>query len=147
MTPKQRHAQIGRIHAAAKSLGFDQTRYREFLEVLTGQRSCSEMTDRQINHAMDWFAWLTGRRNARPRSFCKDGGSVKNMARMAYALADVKPEGWQEPPLSSPGWLQRMTGRVETAYEAYSEDELYILIEGLKAICRRTYTPFFPPMA
>ena len=138
MTSMQRHQQIGRIHAAKKQLGFKELDYREFLQGLTGLESCSEMTDRQLNHVLDWMNYLSGRRKQQPLSFSRSGQDViANHVRLLYAICAIIPQGYSKPPLLSESWQIRMTGRFEQHFERFDQDELHRLVEGIKAIFRR----------
>lgn len=134
----QRRQQLGRIHAAAKTLGLEGDAYRDLLESLTGLRSCADMDDRQVNHVLDWLNWMAGRRPLQPRSFSRHGADAHaNLTRVCYAIQDCLPPGYERPPMRSQTWLIRTAGRPATGFEEYTPDELWRLIEGLKAIYKR----------
>lgn len=138
MNTRQRNQQIGRIHGAAKQLGMTGEKYRQFLDTLTGCRSCSDMDDSQINHTLDWMYWLLGRRKIQPKSFRRSGQSTHvNLVRLCYAIRDYTPAGYHHPPMRSMSWQERTCGRSAAQYELLDEDELWRLIEGIKAIARR----------
>lgn len=49
-TPAQRRtALIGKVHALAKRLGYDEATYRTLLLAQTGKTSCRDMTDKQLS--------------------------------------------------------------------------------------------------
>jgi hypothetical protein len=138
MTALQRRQQIGRIHAAKTALGLEDRDYRELLAGLTGEESTMAMSDRQLNHVLDWMNFLSGRRFKQPLSFDRSGaGSKENLVRLCYAVCAIVPPGYAKAPLLSESWQTRMTGRFEKNFEAFDEDELSKLIEGLKSIFRR----------
>lgn len=139
MNAVQTRQQIGRIHAAKKTLGLAEPEYRRLLESLTGVESCARMTDRQINHVLDWLNFLAGRRPRQPVNFDRTGlgNPHANMVRVCYAVADIIPPGFTKSPLRSMKWQERVTGRCCAFFEEFAEEELWKLIEGLKAIFRR----------
>ena len=138
MNSVQRRQQLGRIHAAAKTIGLDDGEYRDLLDSLTGLRSCAEMDDAQVNHVLDWLNWMAGRRAIQPRSFSKYGPDAHaSLVRVCYAIAGCLPPGYEHPPMRSESWLIRTAGRAIQGFEGYTSDELWRLIEGLKAIFRR----------
>lgn len=135
MTPAQRRAQVGRIHAAGTALGLNELEYRDLLDALCGCRSCSAMTDRQVNHALDWLNYLAGRRSRQPVSFAPDGGQA-NLVRLCYAIRQVVPPGFERAPMLSSAWRERTAGR-SAPLEELTAGELVKLVEGIKAIFRR----------
>jgi hypothetical protein len=145
MTPEQRRGQIGRIHAAAASLDLRGMDYRDLLLTLTGgptspvaKASCRSMSDRQINHVLDWLNYLAGRRARQPLSFPPGTGNAQvNLARLCHAIADIVPPGFERPPLRSASWQHRTAGRAAESFDDFEQDELRKLVEGLKAIFRR----------
>jgi hypothetical protein len=134
--------QIGRIHAAQSRLALDDSGYRELLESLTGCRSCTEMTDRQVNHALDWLNYISGRRARQPLSFDRRAASDchANHVRLCTAVSQIVPPGYEKSPLRSMTWQTRTCGRCAAFFEDLTIEELYKLIEGLKAIFRRAGT-------
>lgn len=138
MNRATRNRQIGRIHGAARHLCPDRADYEDLLEALTGERSCADLSDRQVNHVLDWMYYLLGRRRAQPRSFSHSGGDAKsNLVRLCYALARQAPPGYEVSPLGSKAWQVRTCGRCAVAFEQLSARELSKLVEGVKAIYRR----------
>jgi hypothetical protein len=137
MNALQRRQQIGRIHAARSALKWSDRDYREMLDGLTGLTSCSDMTDGQINHVLDWLSFFTGRRARQPLSFRRDGLSpVEGLSRLLYAVSGIVPPGYKSSPLQSESWLIRMTGRA-VGFHEYDQAELSKLVEGIKAVFRR----------
>jgi hypothetical protein len=139
MNPTQRRQQLGRIHAAKRQLELTDDGYRDLLESLTGLRSAADLTDGQINHVLDWLAYLAGWRVAQPRSFGPRGSAQPNLARVCKALANVIPPGFSRPPLGSDSWVAR-TARCDvlgTPFEDMTVAELTRLLEAIKAISRR----------
>ena len=133
-----RRQQVGRIHAARQVLGLSEQDYRELLSGLTGEDSTTAMTDRQINHVLDWLNYLSGRRPRQPLSFDRSRASAKeNLVRLLYAVCAIVPPGYERAPLLSESWQTRMTGRFERHFEAFDFEDLYKLVEGIKAIFRR----------
>lgn len=138
MTPQQRRAQIGRIHAAKAALALPDAEYRQLLASLTGLESCSQMDDRDINHVLDWLNWLSGRRPRQPISFARRGVDPHaNLVRLCYAVTAIVPPGYEVSPLRSMAWQERTCGRCAAFYEELTSDELTKLLEGLKGIFRR----------
>lgn len=139
MNAIQRRKQLGRIHQAAKQLGLKGDAYRDLLASLTGQRSCKELTDSQINHVLDWLFFMTGRRHQQPKTFDRTGSNAHvNLVRVCYALANSIPPGFSRPPMRSQTWQERTCGRHAAFFEELDSGELWKLIEGLKAIYRRS---------
>ena len=138
MTRQQRHAQLGRIHAAARQLRLDEDAYRDLLEGLTGVRSAGDMTDQQLNHSLDWLAYLAGWRQIQPRSFGRDGGARANLARLLRAIQDLIPPGYDRPPLRAQSFITRTSGAADRLpFEQMTVPMLTRLIEAVKAIWRR----------
>ncbi len=140
MNAQQRRLQIGRIHAAKKVLGLGDDEYRHLLETFVGVQSCKDMNNRQINHTLDWLNYLSGRRSRQPMlcgRFDGQGGHI-NMVRLCYAISRIIPAGYEKSPMQSMTWQTRTCGRCAAFFEELSEHELWKLIEGVKAIFRRT---------
>lgn len=138
MTPEQRRQQIGRIHQAKARLGLDDNAYRDLLAGLAGERSCTRLDDRQINRVLDWMFWMAGIRKRQPLDFSRTGDNAHaNLVRVCYALRDYVPPGFSRPPMRSQTWQERTCGRSVAFFEELDPDELWRLIEGLKAIARR----------
>ncbi len=141
MNALQRRQQIGRIHAAKTTLGLGDDEYRSLLEALTGFRSCSDMTDRLINHVLDWLNWMAGRRARQPISFDRLGRDPHaNLVSVCYAVAKIVPPGYEVSPIRSMVWQERTCGKSAAFFEDLSSGELWRLIEGLKAIFARAGT-------
>lgn len=141
MTPEQRRYQLGRIHGAARILNLSDGDYRDLLEQLTGLRSCSDMDDRQLNHVMDWLAWMTGTRRQRPAVFGRysremPGAARVHLVRMAHAMTAHPPAGYETSPIRSPAWRLRTCGS-GAEIDDLTADQLVKLIEGAKAIAGR----------
>lgn len=137
-----RKKQYGRIRLAKKKLGLGEKQYRDLLATLTGTRSCREMGDRQINHTLDWLNFLNGTRVQRPASFGQYHGEYAraNLVRLCYSLELIVPPGYAKSPLMVPQWQQRTCGCSAQRYEDFDEEQLWKLIEGLKAIFRHLGT-------
>ena len=139
MNAIQRRQQVGRVHAAKGQLGLGDDEYRQLVESLTGQRSCTGMSDRQLNHVLDWLNWMTGRRHRQPLAFdghaCADVHA--NMVRLCYATANILPAGYERSPMRSMTWQVRTCGRCSAFFEDLGIEDLTKLIEGLKAILAR----------
>lgn len=54
-----RAALIGKVHALAKRMGYDDTTYRTVLLTQTGKTSCREMTDRQLSRLAEALECLS----------------------------------------------------------------------------------------
>ncbi|MCE5279410.1 MAG: phage protein GemA/Gp16 family protein [Planctomycetaceae bacterium] len=140
MNATQRLQQYGRIHKAKKNLGLDDAAYRQLLTSLTGVDSCKAMTDRQVNHALDWLNYFAGVRYKMPTPFGRVGASgdaKANLVALCYAIAHIVPPGWTKPPLRSMQWQERTCGRCSPAFEDMEIEDLTKLIEGVKAIFYR----------
>lgn len=140
MDRRQRNAQVGRIHQAAKAMGLGDGEYRDLLETLTGCRTCRAMSDRQVNHAVDWMFYLSGRRTKRPPAFGQfpaGGAPHANLVRVAIAVASVVPPGYAVNPIRSPRWQRRVAGRACDDFGDFTVNELSKLIEGVKAVFAR----------
>jgi len=139
MDRKQRHRQLGRIHAAKRDMGLADAAYRDLLEALTGERSCRELSDRQVNHVLDWLNYLSGRRGRRPAFFGRlgrTGDGKANLAALCHALCGVVPDGYEVSPMQSDAWRRRTCGGAGP-FEELNGYQLTKLIEGFKAISRR----------
>lgn len=137
MTKQQRLQQYGRIHRAKAKLGLADEDYRDLLEAITGERSCTRMTDRQVNRCLDWLNYLQGIR-PQPRGFARDGLSPHaNLVGLASAISRIVPPGYQVNPIRSPKWQERVAGRSCAFFDEFTVDELTRLVEGVKAIFRR----------
>ena len=55
---KSRNQVIGKVHALAKVLGFDDTAYRTVLLTHTGRTSCRDLTDAQLSHLAEALSCL-----------------------------------------------------------------------------------------
>ena len=59
-TPAQlRSALIGKVHALAKKLGYDDDTYRTVLLTQTGKTSCKDMTDKQLSRLAEALGCLS----------------------------------------------------------------------------------------
>lgn len=79
-TPAQlRAALIGKVHALAKRLGYDEDTYRVLLLTQTGKTSCKDMTDKQLSRLAEALDCLS-KGKAMP-----DAGSVPSASPKGLA--------------------------------------------------------------
>ncbi|WP_353115360.1 regulatory protein GemA [Nitratidesulfovibrio sp.] len=89
--PEGRNSLLAKIHIARKDLALGEDVYRDLLERVTGQRSASGLTDRQLVavvaelRAKGWQPKAAPRKGRKPR--VKAGGSAL-LAKMEALLAD-----------------------------------------------------------
>jgi phage gp16-like protein len=139
MDRKTRNQQLARIHILKAELGMDDDRYRDFLEGLTGKRSCGDMSDAQVNHVLDWMMYLAGKR-AKPRQLSGQGEALSkgHLLAKAEALArQAPPDGWSVNPIRSSKFMARVVGRPVAFLETLTAAELVKLIEATKSVYRR----------
>lgn len=98
---QHRAALIGKIHALAKKLGYDDGTYRMVLLTQTGKTSCKDMSDRQLSRLADALECLSKGKpmpdasNA-PQASCNGlGGQMLPTAKQWETLAGLASRaGW-----------------------------------------------------
>jgi phage gp16-like protein len=139
MDKATRNAQLARIHIAKQALGMDDAAYRDFLEGLTGLRSCAKMSDRQVNHVLDWMMHFRGERPQPQNLLGRDDVLAKaHLVSKARELGrQAPPHGWQTNPLQSAKFQARLLGKAVFRLEELNAAQLIKLIEATKSIYRR----------
>ena len=119
-----RNELLARLHGLARASGLDDVTYRDKLERLTGKRSAKELTDAELETAVDAF-------HVKQKANNPHTAKVKALWIAAYNLGAF--ERGHDAALDV--FVKKQTGKESLAFVTPSESVR--LVEALKAICER----------
>ena len=136
--------QLALLHMAPKALGVDEHARRMVQRTLGGAESARDMGPRGFADCMAFWESRGWRDAGRARGFWSRyarRGSAVRMRGKVYRLAEEL--GWRVPGGRADfgrvdGFVERQTGGRRTKLAECNTQELAVVIEGLKAMFRRT---------